>query len=93
MTPEKYFHRSMEQSVTEVAIRSRAHEDLYVILAGWSGSGATADFDLLVEPFVVWIWIGGGVFMAGGLLAFWGDRRRQNEITGADPDSGSDADE
>ena len=85
LTPEKYFHRSMEQSVTEVAIRSRAHEDLYVILAGWTDGGAVADFDLLVEPLVVWIWVGGGVFLVGGLLAFWGDRRRQNEVTGEDP--------
>jgi len=93
MTPEKYFHRSMEQSVTEVAIRSRAHEDLYVILAGWNDGGATADFDLLVEPLVVWIWVGGGVLLAGGLLAFWGDRRRQNEISGGDTGPGGGDDE
>jgi cytochrome c-type biogenesis protein CcmF len=75
MVPEKYFHRSFEQSVTEVAIRSTLAEDLYVILIGWEESGATS-FKVVVNPLVSWIWIGGGVMMVGGLISFWPDRRR-----------------
>ena len=75
LTPEKYFHRTYEQPVTEVAIRTTLLEDLYVILIGWDEDGTTA-FKVLVNPLVNWIWIGGGVFILGGLVAFWPDQRR-----------------
>ena len=74
LIPEKYFHRTYEQPVTEVAIRSTLLEDLYVILIGWDESGATA-FKVLVNPLVSWIWIGGVALVLGGLIAFWPERR------------------
>lgn len=70
LIPEKYFHRSYEQPVTEVAIRSTLREDLYVILVGWAADGATS-FKVLVNPLVSWIWLGGGLLVLGGLVAFW----------------------
>ncbi|MFB0559050.1 MAG: heme lyase CcmF/NrfE family subunit [Dehalococcoidales bacterium] len=73
LIPEKYFHRSYMQPVTEVAIRTTLLEDLYVILVGWDNDGTTA-FKVLVNPLVNWIWIGGGVLVLGGLLAFWPGR-------------------
>ncbi len=76
LTPEKYFHRSYEQPVTEVAIRTTLLEDLYVILIGWDEEDGTTAFKVLVNPLVNWIWIGGVVFVLGGLIAFWPDRRR-----------------
>ena len=75
LTPEKYFHRSYEQPVTEVAIRTTPLEDLYVILVGWDEDGTTA-FKVLVNPLVSWIWIGGGVLLLGGLIAFWPGRQK-----------------
>lgn len=75
LTAEKYFHRSYEQPVTEVAIRTTILEDLYVILVGWDENGVTA-FKILVLPLVIWIWIGGVVFLIGGLLAFWPARSK-----------------
>ena len=74
--PEMIFHQSFEQPVGEVAIRTTALEDLYVILAGWTQDG-TASFKVLVNPLVVWIWIGGGLLLLGGALAMWpGPRAR-----------------
>ncbi|MFC1943220.1 heme lyase CcmF/NrfE family subunit [Chloroflexota bacterium] len=75
LTPEKYFHRSYDQPVTEVAIRPTLLEDLYVILVGWDEDGTTA-FKVLVNPLISWIWIGGGVFLLGGLIAFWPERQK-----------------
>ncbi|MFC2010931.1 heme lyase CcmF/NrfE family subunit [Chloroflexota bacterium] len=75
LTPEKYFHQSYEQAVSEVAIRSTLVEDLYVILVGWDEDGTTA-FKVMVNPLVSWIWIGGGVFLVGGLIAFWPERQK-----------------
>ncbi|MBI4285534.1 MAG: heme lyase CcmF/NrfE family subunit [Chloroflexi bacterium] len=75
LTAEKYFHKNYQQPVTEVAIRSTLKEDLYVILVGWDENGTA--FRVLVNPLVAWMWIGGIVMVAGGLLAFWPERRRQ----------------
>jgi cytochrome c-type biogenesis protein CcmF len=75
LTPEKYFHRSYEQPVTEVAVRSTLIEDLYVILVDSDANGTTA-FKVLINPLVNWIWIGGGIFVLGGLIAFWPERQR-----------------
>ncbi len=75
LIPEKYFHRTYEQAVTEVATRSTLAEDLYVILVGWDEDGTTA-FKVLVNPLISWIWIGGWVLLLGGLIAFWPERRR-----------------
>ena len=74
LRPEKIFHYSYQQPVTEVAIRSTLVEDLYVILVSWDETGAAA-FKVLVNPLVIWIWIGGTVVVLGGLIAFWPKRR------------------
>lgn len=73
LTPEKYVQRNYEQPVTEVAIRSTPAEDLYVILADWDRN-RTAAFKVLINPLVMWIWIGGGVLFLGGLICFWSQR-------------------
>ena len=84
LTPEKYFHRSHGR-VTEVAIRSTLLEDLYVIPVTrfWDDDGTIVFdedgpivFKVLVNPLVNWIWIGGGVLVLGGLIAFWPERRK-----------------
>ncbi|MBI4304600.1 MAG: cytochrome c biogenesis protein CcsA [Chloroflexi bacterium] len=76
LTPEKTFHRSYEQPVTEVAIRSTPVEDLYVIMAGWEQDGTVA-LEVLVNPLVSWLWVGGVLLSLGGVVAFWPERRRQ----------------
>ena len=82
MHPQVIIHRNFEQPVSEVAIRSTLSEDLYLILASWETVTLTdgsqtyrAGLSALVNPLVIWIWIGGGVFLFGGLVAFWPERR------------------
>ncbi len=74
--PEKILHRSYDQPVTEVAIRTNLREDLYIILVSWSDDGSTV-FKVLVNPLVSWIWIGGLFVVAGGLVAFWPESRKR----------------
>jgi cytochrome c-type biogenesis protein CcmF len=76
LTPEKYFHRSQEQPVTEVAIHTSLIEDFYVILVGWESDGTTA-FKILINPAIILIWIGGVIFLIGGLIVFWPESRNQ----------------
>ncbi|MCL5110474.1 MAG: heme lyase CcmF/NrfE family subunit [Chloroflexi bacterium] len=72
--PEMIFHQSSDQPVSEVAINTNLREDLYVILAGWTADG-TASFKVLINPLIVWIWIGGGLLLLGGLIAAWPETR------------------
>ncbi|TAK32637.1 MAG: heme lyase CcmF/NrfE family subunit [Chloroflexota bacterium] len=74
MISEKYTHRGHETPVTEVSIRTTLLEDLYVILAGFAEDGS-ASFKILVNPMVIWIWIGGVVMLAGTMITMWPDPR------------------
>jgi cytochrome c-type biogenesis protein CcmF len=70
LEPKKDFHWSIEQWVTEVAIRSTLREDLYLILAGFEPDGLTS-FRVLINPLVIWLWIGGAALLSGGVIAWW----------------------
>jgi cytochrome c-type biogenesis protein CcmF len=76
LVPEKYFHQSYEQPVTEVAIHGNLAEDLYIILVDSEASSGLSDFKVLINPVVNWIWIGGLVLVLGGLISFWPERQR-----------------
>jgi cytochrome c-type biogenesis protein CcmF len=83
LAAEKLYQKSQQQAVTEVALHSTLVQDLYVILENWQSNGASADFKVLVNPLVMWIWIGGGVFVLGGLVAFWPSRKEKVKVSGA----------
>jgi cytochrome c-type biogenesis protein CcmF len=82
MLPKVTRHINYEQYVSDVAIRTTLAEDLYLIFAGWQtivlsdGSEVIqAGIIALVNPLVIWIWIGGGIFLVGGLVVFWPGRK------------------
>jgi cytochrome c-type biogenesis protein CcmF len=76
LTPQKNYHYALENPwVTEVAIRSNLKEDLYVILASLEEDGLAA-FQVVINPLVSWIWIGGGVLLVGTAIAAWPRERR-----------------
>jgi cytochrome c-type biogenesis protein CcmF len=80
LKPQKNFYRHPEQATTEVAIHSTPLEDFYVIFAGFDGEVGT--FRMLVNPLVMWLWIGGWVMVIGTVIAIWPDRRarRRKEV-------------
>jgi len=45
--------------------------DIYIILAGWEGTGQSATFKAYINPLVNWLWIGGIVFILGTIVAAW----------------------
>lgn len=68
--PERNLHSNVEGAVTEVALRSNLKEDLYVVLASLEPDGLAA-FQVLINPMVIWLWIGGVVLLAGTVIAAW----------------------
>ncbi len=56
---------------TEVGIRSDLREDLYVVYAGSPDGTERANFTILINPLVIWFWIGGAILTFGGLITMW----------------------
>ncbi|MHB1131604.1 MAG: cytochrome c-type biogenesis CcmF C-terminal domain-containing protein [Chloroflexota bacterium] len=75
LSPSKEFHPSFQNPVSEVAIRTTLQEDLYVILAGWADDYSTATVKVLINPLVVWLWIGGIILLLGTAIAVWPEGR------------------
>jgi cytochrome c-type biogenesis protein CcmF len=71
-----YTSRAGEAPITTPGVRSRADNDLYVNLLAFAQDGSTATLDVIVEPLVVWIWIGSFIVAFGALITMWPRRRR-----------------
>ena len=56
--PERRFYPGQEQTTSEVAIWSRTFEDFYAILETFDPATGIADITLIVNPMLMWIWIG-----------------------------------
>jgi cytochrome c-type biogenesis protein CcmF len=72
--PERNLHSNVQGAVSEVALRQTLIEDLYIVLAGLDADGVAA-FQVLVNPMVTWLWIGGLVLVIGTLIAAWPARK------------------
>jgi cytochrome c-type biogenesis protein CcmF len=70
LEPRLNYYRMSDQPITTPAVRSRAHEDLYITLLAFERDGSSATLRVMVEPLVVWIWIGGFIMFAGAGIAF-----------------------
>ena len=71
------------QPTSRISIRSTPKEDLYVLLAAWDDTVAT--FTIFVNPLVMWLWIGGGVFLFGTVIAIWPDRQPARALATSSP--------
>ena len=72
----RFFSNFPEQPVAIVAVHSNLQRDLYVFVQGWNAE-RRAEIQVFVNPLVMWLWIGGGVYALGGLLAFGVAGRRE----------------
>jgi cytochrome c-type biogenesis protein CcmF len=75
-TPVRDFYPAQQQPMTIPYVRTTPKEDLYVILNAWDDGGATATFKATLNPLVVWLWIGGLLFIFSTLVALWPESER-----------------
>jgi cytochrome c-type biogenesis protein CcmF len=69
MHPQRRFYHASEQPTSEVAIRPRMKEDVYVVFAGISNDGQKPVIQVFVNPLVNWVWLGTFVVIFGTLVA------------------------
>jgi cytochrome c-type biogenesis protein CcmF len=65
LEPEKRFYLASRQGTSEVGVRPRLNEDLYLNFGGMSDDNQRAIIQAYVFPLVSWIWIGGLVLIGG----------------------------
>jgi cytochrome c-type biogenesis protein CcmF len=73
------------QAIGSPSVKSGLRDDVYLTLASPPDSaGGTAVIGVIVQPLILWLWIGGGLMAVGTVLAAWpGRRRRPTEAVSA----------
>ncbi len=56
--PAKWDYHKGEEATTEVAIRVRMSEDIYIVLTGYNVESQQANFRVFLNPLISWVWIG-----------------------------------
>ncbi len=75
--PALSFYPAATQAIGTPSVETRASEDAYLVLASVNDERTEATIRLAVNPLVLWLWVAGGVMVAGSLLAGWPARRKQ----------------
>jgi cytochrome c-type biogenesis protein CcmF len=68
LEPERRMFKASRQGTSEVSIRRRLHEDLYLNFAGMTDDNQRAVIQAYVFPLVSWIWVGFWVMLVGTLI-------------------------
>jgi cytochrome c-type biogenesis protein CcmF len=68
LAPERRFYTASQQPTSEVSIRRRLNEDLYLNFAGSATDQKRFVLQAYVFPLVTWIWLGYWVTLAGTII-------------------------
>ena len=81
ISPQRNIYaKTPDQPTSEVGLRMRPSEDIYVVLSGWADNGQSATFKIYINPLTVWMWVGGVVLILGTLLCTWPHPARKEEL-------------
>ena len=75
LEPTQHFYQSSDEPVPTPSVRSSLAHDVYINLMAFQEDGSSATLKVLVEPMVIWIWLGGLVVCVGAGIAVWPRRR------------------
>ncbi|MFC1949358.1 heme lyase CcmF/NrfE family subunit [Chloroflexota bacterium] len=84
LSPSYDYWFSYADHFAEAAVRTTPADDLFVSLVWTSYDPAeeSGTFRVLVSPLIVWIWIGGGFFLLGGVFAFSSSEKQLAGVEG-----------
>ena len=71
IVPYREFFILQQQPMTIPDTKLGLGDELYIIIAGWEGTGETATFTTYINPLINWLWFGGFVMMLGTFVAAW----------------------
>jgi cytochrome c-type biogenesis protein CcmF len=73
--PERRFFSASQTTITDVALRRRLNEDVYINFAG-TGEGDNVVLQAYVFPLVTWVWIGAVIVILGTLVCLVPDKKK-----------------
>ena len=76
LDPRMNFYRVRNEPVPTPSVRTRPSGDLYVNLTAFEKDGSSVTLNVLVEPLVGWIWVGGLIVALGALIGLMKPRTR-----------------
>ncbi|MYA32095.1 MAG: heme lyase CcmF/NrfE family subunit [Gemmatimonadales bacterium] len=83
--PRINFYTATAQNIATPAVKSSLTSDLYLtLMAVDPESGAHATVRAIVNPGIVWLWIGGMIMGVGALIAIWPWGRSRVRAAGAE---------
>jgi cytochrome c-type biogenesis protein CcmF len=72
MHPAKFIYKKSQSSpTTEVAMHRSFRDDLYVVVGNANPETKRATFQVHVNPFVSWIWMGVIILICGATISLW----------------------
>lgn len=80
LDPRRHFYIASQQPATIPSIRSSMSEDVYVSFSAYDPETGLGTFQAFINPLIVWVWIGGIVFIAGTLVAAWPDWAEERRL-------------
>lgn len=80
----RFFTNFPGQSTGVVALDENLSRDLYLFVQGWDANGVV-ELHAFVNPLIMWLWIGGGIYVAGALLAYDDPARARRPLAVAAP--------
>jgi cytochrome c-type biogenesis protein CcmF len=75
VTPSLNLYPAASEPIGTPSIQYGVLKDLYTSVVSFEGDGQTATFRLFLNPGVMWLWVGGGIMVLGGLLSIRPARR------------------
>jgi cytochrome c-type biogenesis protein CcmF len=73
--PAKWdYHKEQGQMTTEVAIKVRVAEDVYLVLTGFDLESKQANFRVYINPLILWVWVGFLILAFGTLVCLVPER-------------------
>ncbi len=75
LEPARWLFLKSKQPTTKVAIRTSIRDDLYVVLAGWDPDSEEIALRLVINPLVIWVWLGSLMLVIGTVIAVWPEGR------------------
>jgi cytochrome c-type biogenesis protein CcmF len=76
LRPERNLHHNVGQHVSEVAIHSTLREDICIAIADIAADGSAVTVRVVLNPLIMWLWIGGAGMLFGTGVALWPERPR-----------------
>ncbi|MGE3960797.1 MAG: heme lyase CcmF/NrfE family subunit [Dehalococcoidia bacterium] len=85
----RFFTNFPDQPTAIVEVNGSLRRDIYMFVQGWDEERLT-EIQVFENPLQAWLWIGSGIFAAGGLLAFGPFRStRRVEVTAGEAPAGT----